>query len=191
MVDGLYGRRKQADLLKCFKEMKLVRISLPTVPFSFTCKSSHVSHFSAVVNCIQSHPLDCVVATSGIDMTIKVGITEMINITFRYSFMTNLCFTSIDLDTNCFSSVSCSWWSIRSAKFGYLNCNGSQSTKIISYSCNDVVRLSLIPVFCCLRFRRCNFFFCPIFSTEHAERYNSLTCIQLMLCMMLLVFAQK
>jgi len=28
--------------------------------------------FSIVVNCIQSHPFDCAVATSGIDNTIKV-----------------------------------------------------------------------------------------------------------------------
>lgn len=33
---------------------------------------SHASYFSSVVNCIQSHPYDCAVATSGIDNTIKV-----------------------------------------------------------------------------------------------------------------------
>jgi len=31
-----------------------------------------------VVNCVQCHPFDCVVATSGIDSTIKVGLMDLI-----------------------------------------------------------------------------------------------------------------
>lgn len=31
---------------------------------------------SPVVNCVQCHPFDCAVATSGIDNTIKVNITK-------------------------------------------------------------------------------------------------------------------
>lgn len=31
-----------------------------------------------VVNCIQCHPFDCVVATSGIDNTIKVSLMDLI-----------------------------------------------------------------------------------------------------------------
>lgn len=72
MVDGSYGRKEQEGLLKCLQGIELViAISFLTVAileYCFSC--APIS--SLVVNCIQAHPYDCAVATSGIDNTIKV-----------------------------------------------------------------------------------------------------------------------
>ena len=48
---------------------------LSSYGFLFTVKYLFLS--SAVVNCVQCHPFDCFVATSGIDNTIKVSIIRV------------------------------------------------------------------------------------------------------------------
>lgn len=74
MVDGLYGRKEQEGLLKCLQGMELVSGNYISTSFSVTFLILLLMcfTFSIVVNCIQSHPFDCAVATSGIDNTIKV-----------------------------------------------------------------------------------------------------------------------
>ena len=72
MVDGSYGRKEQEGLLKCLQGMELV-IAISFLPVAILeCCFSCAPISSLVVNCIQSHPYDCAVATSGIDNTIKV-----------------------------------------------------------------------------------------------------------------------
>jgi hypothetical protein len=71
MVGGLFGRREQEGLLKCLQEMEPVTIFEFPVLLPSKLALSHLL-LSLVVNCIQSHPFDCAVATSGIDNTIKV-----------------------------------------------------------------------------------------------------------------------
>jgi hypothetical protein len=71
MVGGLFGRREQEGLLKCLQEMEPVTIFEFPVLLPSKLDLSHLL-LSLVVNCVQSHPFDCAVATSGIDNTIKV-----------------------------------------------------------------------------------------------------------------------
>lgn len=59
--------------------------------------SNHIRFLCcAVVNCVQSHPFDCAVATSGIDNTIKVSsglpmaIEKVVNVDKILHFVTHL-----------------------------------------------------------------------------------------------------
>lgn len=48
-------------------------LSLPWGAFPIFSEACYLCSFT-VVNCVQCHPFDCVVATSGIDNTIKVSL---------------------------------------------------------------------------------------------------------------------
>lgn len=59
----------------------------------FIVNSSYSVGVFAVVNCVQSHPFDCAIATSGIDNTIKVAsIRAMIVKSVLFFFSASIAF---------------------------------------------------------------------------------------------------
>lgn len=85
-----------------------------------------------VVNCVQCHPFDCVVATSGIDNTIKVNWKKyLLEISDQIELAINN-FDFPDLDSKCFSPIDCGWWSSRTRDCKYLRCHGKQSAETVS-----------------------------------------------------------
>lgn len=97
-----------------------------------------------VVNCVQCHPFDFVVATSGIDNTIKVRILILwcIGLNKKNSISEVFWWCIIlDMDSKCSCSISCSWWFSRTRNWWCVGCYGEQSTKIILWSWFHLVRI--------------------------------------------------
>lgn len=66
-------------------------------------KSSYFVGIFAVVNCVQSHPFDCAIATSGIDNTIKVASIHVMPVeSVLFFFSADIVFdTSPFIETVC------------------------------------------------------------------------------------------
>lgn len=103
-----------------------------------------------VVNCIQCHPYDCVIATSGIDNTIKVGsiiyIYIYISIIYIYIYISWLDLykkrwylirngnLDVDLDSKFTGPFNCGWGSSRTRDCKCVRCYGGKSAQIMPHS---------------------------------------------------------
>lgn len=66
----------------------------------------------AVVNCVQSHPFDCAIATSGIDNTIKVTFMDIVLISLMLFECSDPCLKSLEILPfhNSLYSLFCQFW---------------------------------------------------------------------------------
>lgn len=113
----------------------------PLYPFFFWSGLITLPFSCTVVNCIQCHPLDCVVATSGIDSTIKVRYNKDFRWLITIRRYNNMFITDADLDSKCFSPIHCIWWSRRTRGSKCVRCYGKQSAHIMPHSWNIFVCL--------------------------------------------------
>lgn len=86
----------------------VVSLLIVSLEISFSCSS-------VVVNCVQCHPFDNVVATSGIDDTIKVNVIRCTLFVEQTRIISEFyrCIV-LDMDSKCSCPVNCSRWSRKS-----------------------------------------------------------------------------
>lgn len=84
------------------------------------------------MNCVQCHPFDCTVATSGIDNTIKVSDeNNLFECTSQVKELTSEKCMVLDMDSKCSYPIHCSWGSCRTRDSRCVGSYGEQSTEIM------------------------------------------------------------